>query len=141
MGGFSKTWPQLFPTLITMMRHRNDPFSHAILLIDNAQTVELYAGVFRQSFRVLTTTTLNDAEQILIRENPEVVVVEPSIGGEQGWDWVKRTIETYAIPTVICSAVDERKTGFSAGISAYLIKPVPPALLFQTIAGLLNKVP
>lgn len=141
MGQFSKTNPSLLPTLIAMNRNSSDLTSPVVLLVDDVQTVELYSGAFRQSYRVLTSSDLNDAEQILTRENPEIAIVEPSIGGEQGWDWVKSMIQTYAIPTVICSALDERKMGLNAGVSAYLIKPVPPAILAQTIASLLNKVP
>lgn len=124
-----------------MERNTDGLTSRVIFLVDDAQTVELYSGAFRQTYRVLTTSNLNDAEQILTRENPEVVVVEPSIGGEQGWAWVKSIIQTYAIPTIICSVLDDRKMGLDAGVSAYLIKPVPPSLLSWTITSLLNKVP
>ncbi len=116
-----------------------DLSSNTILRVDNAQTVELYAGVFRQEYRVLTTSALSKGEQLLAHENPDLIVVEPSIGGEQGWAWVKRISQTYSIPIIICSALDDRKIGLEVGVSAYLIKPVSPATLSQTIASLLNK--
>lgn len=139
MGRFSKTHPALLSTLMAMKRNNNDFSSHEILLVDDAQTVELYAGALRQSYQVLTTSNLNDAEQLLADVHPEIVVIEPAIGGEQGGEWVQSMIQTYAIPTVICSALDDRKMGLSAGVSAYLIKPVPPAMLSRTIASVLNK--
>lgn len=140
MGRFSKTGLQLFSTLITMKRNNDHIFSHAVLLVDDPLTAELYAGVFRQSYRVLTTSNLSNATQILTREHPEIIVVEPSIGGEEGWKWVKSMIQTYAIPTIICSTLDERKNGLNAGVSAYLIKPVPPAILSRVVASVLDEV-
>lgn len=122
-----------------MKPNDNDLSSPVILLVDNVPTAELYAGAFRPSYRVLTTSNLNDAEKILTDEKPELVVVEPSIGGELGWEWVKGIIQTYAIPTIICSALDERKIGLDVGVSAYLIKPVAPSILSQTVANFLNK--
>lgn len=123
-----------------MKRNSEDPSLPTILLVDDTPTAELYAGAFRQSYRVLTTSNLHEAEQILTHEKPEVVVVEPSLGGEGGWEWVRSIIQTYAIPAIICSALDDRKMGLNAGVSAYLIKPVPPVVLSRTITGLLNKV-
>ncbi|MBX3062260.1 MAG: response regulator [Anaerolineae bacterium] len=122
-----------------MKRKSEDLSSREILLVDDAQTVQLYAGAFRQSYRVLTTSSFSDAEQLLLHQQPELVVVEPSIGGKQGWEWVGGIIQTYTIPMIICSALDERKMGLVVGVSAYLIKPVPPALLSRTIASFLNR--
>lgn len=122
-----------------MKRKSEDLSSREILLVDDVQTVELYARALRQSYRVLTTSSFSAAEQFLSQQQPELVIVEPSIGGKQGWEWVRSIIQTYAIPLIICSALDERKRGLEVGVSAYLIKPVPPALLSRTIASFLNR--
>jgi DNA-binding response OmpR family regulator len=124
-----------------MKKNHSAYSSRTILLVDDAPTVALYAGVFRESYRVLAISSVDEAGQILSRENPEIAVVEPSIGGEQGWEWVRSIIQTHAVPTIICSTLDDRKMGREAGASAYLIKPVSPATLFRTVASLLDKVP
>ncbi len=109
----------------------------AILIIDdNNPTLELYAGALRQDYRVFTCSNQHDARAILAREAVQLVVLEPTAAGYQGWELLKEILRAYAIPVIICSVLEDRRVGLEAGASAYLIKPVLPTTLAETLKGI-----
>ena len=52
------------------------------------------------------------------------------------WNFVTaaRTLPGYAdLPIIVCSTLDERRRGAELGIAAYLVKPVVPKTLLDTV--------
>lgn len=75
----------------------------------------------------------------LARElEPAAVLLDVMMPGMDGWRVLralkaeKRTAE---IPIIVCSIVDNRPLGYRLGASDYLIKPVDPEQLLETLKG------
>ena len=111
----------------------------AILLIDDdGPTLELYAGVLSNDYEVFTCSHQQDAVEILSTQALQLVVLEPAVAGYQGWGFLEEITKTYKVPVVVCSALDERRSGIEAGAIAYLVKPVLPSTLLEVLRSLLS---
>lgn len=111
----------------------------AILLIDDdGPTLELYAGVLSHDYQIFTCSNQQDAIDILSTHDLRVVVLEPSVVGYQGWGFLEEITRVYAIPVVVCSALEERRLGIEAGAIVYLVKPVLPSTLLDVLRGILS---
>ena len=111
----------------------------SILIIDdNAPTLELYAGAFHQDYQVFTCSNSYEAAAIISSHSLQLVILEPIAAGSNPWGFLKEITQTYAIPVIVCSAVDDRKSGLEAGATAYLVKPVLPSTLREVLKSILN---
>ena len=111
----------------------------AILIVDDdAPTLELYAGVLGRHYRVFVCSGHQDVLEILSKESIHLVVLEPSVAGYDAWQLLEQIVKAYAVPVIVCSALDERGSGMNAGASAYLIKPVLPATLLKMVKSILS---
>ena len=108
------------------------------IIEDNAPLLALYMEVLRSDHRVLTCSNSQDAAAILAKENVQLVILEPAVSGQHGWQLLKTIAKDYAIPVVICSALEDRKFGLEAGATAYLVKPVLPATLREVVKSILG---
>lgn len=114
----------------------------SILIIDNDQpTLELYRRELSRDFRVLACQ--GEAEALKLAEAADVcaVVLEPAIDGGGGWDLVtalQRVFGDRKVPIVLCSTQDERKRGIAEGAAAFLVKPVLPVDLRQTLRKIIR---
>ena len=106
----------------------------AILIIDDdASMLELYGRTLSHDYQVFTCSKQRDALEILSTHHLHLVVLEPAIQGYHGWELFKTIKDTYGIPVIVCSALDDRKQGLEAGAVAYLVKPVLPMTLLQVL--------
>src|SRR5689334_575796 len=100
---------------------------------DDSPTLELYANALKQAYHVITCSTWQEALGILSTQEPQIVVLEPTIAGHRAWELLRDIISVYAVSVIICSALDERRYGLEAGAAAYLVKPVLPSTLLETL--------
>jgi DNA-binding response OmpR family regulator len=123
-----------------MRTHDQLPTHPPAILIadDDGPTLELYSGVLGRYYRVFVCSTHQDVLNILSSEHLQLVVIEATVAGNYSWDLIENIINLYAIPVVVCSALDDRKAGMKAGANAYLIKPVLPATLLQVAKSILD---
>ena len=109
----------------------------AILIVEHDQpTRELYLRELSRDFQVFGCCDAYAALEMLRAHDIHAVVLEPAAVGGAGWALLsdlKRAAGTHAIPVILCSALDERKRGLELGASAYLVKPVLPAALLETL--------
>lgn len=112
-----------------------------ILLIEpDAATRELYRRELSDRYHVLTLPDDHDAFALLRTYHVDAIVLEPDLAGSSGWDLIvslKATLRTARIPIIVCSVLDERRRGKQLGVFTYLVKPVLPATLLDTL-GLLQ---
>lgn len=120
-----------------------------VLVLDaDEATRTLYQRTLSRIWRVLVCATEGEAEQA-IRRAPahapvNALVVEPATLNDSQWSFLRRiSARTNShtgkpIPIVICSTLDQRRLGAELGVAAYLIKPVSPQLLQETLLDLLR---
>jgi len=120
----------------------HSPVSHlvednrpAILVLDDdVLSLELYSRELSSNYQVITCENVEDAQQYFWRNSLSAVILEPAIDGEEGWLFLKIIHSSLPlIPVIVCSVLDERKTGLEQGADEYLVKPVLPTTLHQLI--------
>ena len=113
------------------------PAKPVVLLIDrDLPMLELYQRELSQDYQVLTCADENAVPTLLTTPNLVALVLEPAIASGEGWDLlaaILHTLQEKPVPVVVCSTLDERKRGMEAGAAAFLIKPVLPARLRETL--------
>jgi DNA-binding response OmpR family regulator len=123
-----------------MEAHDYYPTKHLPILIvdDDGPTLELYANALKTRYHVITSSNWQDTLTILATQKVELVVIEPTVAGYRSWDAIEELISTYGLSVVICSALDDRRFGLAAGALAYLVKPVLPSVLLETLKSILS---
>lgn len=109
----------------------------SVLIIENdAPTLELYRRELSREYRVLACLSEDEALRLAKSMDICAVVLEPAIAGGNGWILMSALSETFGtrhIPIILCSTQDERKRGMDEGAAAFLLKPVLPVELHDTI--------
>ncbi|MBX3080490.1 MAG: hypothetical protein KF716_02580 [Anaerolineae bacterium] len=75
---------------------------------------------------------------ILFAQQIRIVVIEPSVVGHRVWELLEELIRVHGLLVVICSVWDDRRYGLAAGAIAYLVKPVLPSTLLETLQSILG---
>ena len=114
----------------------------AILIVEQDDaTRELYQRELGRRFRVLSTNDPEHSLALLESEQFDVLVLEPAVSGGAGWRLLE-TLQSVSRPAplhiVLCSALDERRCGMRLGATAYLVKPVLPETLLNTLDRVLQ---
>jgi putative two-component system response regulator len=109
----------------------------SILIVEsNSPTLMLYRRELGRDFRVLACSEMTEALALVNTSNLAAVVLEPEISNGQGWKLLselKQFFNGKPLPVILCSTVDERKRGLEAGAVDFLVKPVLPSVLVETI--------
>jgi len=112
-------------------------FNGTVLIIESdPPTLELYRRELSRDFKVLACLSEDDALRMAGSADICAVVLEPAIEGGDGWSLLSalsRKFGTRQIPIILCSTQDERKRGIQEGAAAFLVKPVLPVDLRETI--------
>jgi DNA-binding response OmpR family regulator len=105
---------------------------------DDGPTLELYANALKTRYPVITCSNWQDALVILAAQNVKLVVMEPTVVGYRAWDTLEELTRKHGLSVVVCSALDDRRFGLAAGALAYLVKPVLPSALLETLNSILS---
>jgi DNA-binding response OmpR family regulator len=113
----------------------------AILVIDDdVLSLELYSRELSNNFQVITSESVDGARENLKNHTFTVLIIEPTINGDEGWTLIKEIRASPKRPVVIiCSVVDDRKVGFEQGADAFVVKPVLPIALHRLIDQILSR--
>ncbi len=108
-----------------------------ILMVESdLVTIELYRGVLNREYEVLACTNANGALAALSTGDVRAIVLEPALGGGMGWEIftaLRSAMREHPIPVIMCSTSDERKRGLEMGAALFLVKPVLPNFLLETL--------
>ena len=109
-----------------------------ILIVEcDLPTLELYLRELSREYQILACSETQEALALLqAHSSVAAVVLEPSTPDGQGWSLlaaIKSLPGASPIPVVLCSTLDERKRGMEMGAAAYLVKPVLPTTLLETL--------
>ena len=118
--------------------------THTVLIVENdLPTLELYQRELSRDYQILACREAQQALAWLHTQHISVVVLEPAAHNEQGWSLlatIKSLPGPASIPVVLCSTLDERKRGMEMGAVAYLVKPVLPTTLRETLRQITRRI-
>jgi DNA-binding response OmpR family regulator len=112
------------------------PRPSILIVEDDAATRELYQRELGRTYPVLACGDEQVAYSLLQGETISVIVLEITALHDQEWNFVTaaRTLPGYGdLPIIVCSTLDERRRGAELGVAAYLVKPVVPKTLLDTV--------
>ena len=104
----------------------------ALVVEDSPQVLQVIHMSLRREFKVLTAPDGAKALQMVLEEQPSLVVTDLMMPGMDGLDLTRRLRadpRTRHVPILMLtarSAVDDRVEGLETGVSAYLTKPFSP---------------
>jgi DNA-binding response OmpR family regulator len=91
------------------------------------------AYALQQSFRCIPAATLRDAQQIIRRERPGLVILELDLPDGDGIDLIHTLQADPQLRQVLIACITKRKTipdkirAFRAGADDYIVKPLAPS--------------
>lgn len=115
----------------------------AILIIESDLVMlELYRRELSPHFAVLTCSRKSDVLATVQAQRVSAVVLEPHAWNGQGWDLLDSLLalpaDVRSFPIILCSVLDERKRGLDKGAAVFLVKPVLPSQLLETLRQLIK---
>ncbi|MFT3738427.1 MAG: response regulator [Breznakibacter sp.] len=110
-----------------------------LLVVDDCQTTRtIVKDIFRNSgLTILESTNGNDAISMMMKQHPDLVLLDINMPEKDGLDVLEELIEeNYNTPIVIISSDvsnDTKKTCTALGVKEYIEKPLNPAKLKETV--------
>jgi signal transduction histidine kinase len=90
----------------------------------------------RAGYRVLTATGGAEGLRLAREHDPVAITLDVMMPEMDGWrvlQAMRADPRLSSIPVIVCSIVDNRPLGYSLGASDYLLKPVDPQTLTDTL--------
>lgn len=111
-----------------------------VLFVDTPADVSIYASGLRNSYHVVSTSTLDVARQYLRRNPPAIVVTELSLPDGSGVEICREAKRASSSPSVLVTTADVEKVpdALEAGCDGVLLKPFAPNLLFARMGRLVR---
>lgn len=111
-----------------------------LILDDDHPTLELYTRELSDDFAVMPCSAIAEAIPLLKEERLAAVVFEPAMENGEGWEFLQPLAEYCIprhIPIIFCSTQDEHRMEIPPGAGMFLVKPVLPNQLAQTLKQIL----
>jgi two-component system OmpR family response regulator len=126
----------------TIMTHEAAP--QRLLLVDDEPGLRepLASYLERQGFTVQQAASAAEARAILREEQPDLVLLDIMMPGEDGLSLCRHLTEAKAIPTIFLTARSEatdRIVGLEIGADDYVVKPFEPRELVARIRSVLRR--
>lgn len=116
-----------------------------ILTIDDEIYItEIITDIFSESYRVLSSSTAEEAFKVMDIENIDLVIcdiVMPGMDGLQFCHSVKSNTQLSHIPILLLTGrtdIDTKITGLNLGADVYIEKPFSPAFLMAQVESLMK---
>ncbi len=114
---------------------------HVLIIDDSLAETRIFTVLLeKQGFRVSVACNGQEGIQVAKARQPDAIIMDvvmPLLNGFQATRELSRNKETAHIPIIVCSsksADTDRMWALRQGAKAYLIKPVSPKLLLETLA-------
>jgi len=112
-----------------------------LIVEDDESSRELLVSYLESAgYRTTTAGSGQDALRRAREEKPAAITLDMLMPGKTGWEILhelKNSAVTAAIPVVVVSVIDERKTSLAMGAADYLIKPVSQERLLAVLRQLI----
>ena len=132
-----------FSTELNAQSDEKQDSSPLVLVVDdNPDSISLLAETLTRSGYRVEKATDGEMGLRLTRELlPSAVILDIMMPRMDGWrvlQAMKADERTIGIPVIVCSIVDNRPLGYRLGASEYLLKPVEPARLVETVESIVG---
>src|SRR5579871_3471221 len=119
------------------------PGASLLLVEDDLRLAELVSRyLVTQGFTVDTVSRGDEVVDIVQRDNPDLLILDLGLPGEDGFMICRRLRPAYTNPILILTARNDdidHVLGLELGADDYVIKPVEPRVLLARIAALLRR--
>ena len=116
-----------------------------LLVEDDQRLADLTAEYLRKNDFTVTIEPRGDtAEQRILSDNPELVILDVMLPGKDGFEVCRAVRDRYKGVILMLTARDEdldQILGLELGADDYISKPVQPRLLLARIKALLRRTP
>jgi signal transduction histidine kinase/DNA-binding response OmpR family regulator len=115
-----------------------------ILVIDDDPDAEylLQESLSQNEFAVIGTRNGYDGLRVAREQKPDAILLDvlmPEIDGWQVLNDLKMDAETTDIPVILLTIVDKKALGFKLGAAAYLLKPLDPGAVLETLRHVIGE--
>ncbi len=117
-----------------------------LVVDDDVETLRLITLMMqRQGYTILTASTGTQALLIAQTDLPDLIILDvmmPEMDGFQATRELRENPATNPIPILMFTAksqVDDKVTGYEAGVDEYITKPIHPAELIARVKALLSR--
>ena len=111
--------------------------SPLVLIVDDeAPARELLASYLEPDYQIAMAESGADSIKKALQLRPDAIILDVIMQGGTGFETLvalRKTPATANIPIIILSIVDQKRVGFALGAADYLVKPIPRAVLLETI--------
>jgi len=119
--------------------------THILLVEDDERLADLTAEYLRKNdFEVAIEARGDTAEARILKENPELVILDVMLPGKDGFEVCRAVRTRYKGVILMLTAREEdldQILGLELGADDYIAKPVQPRLLLARIKALLRRSP
>lgn len=119
---------------------------HVLIIDDSLAETRIFTALLeKRGYRVSVACNGQEGIQVAKARQPDVIIMDvvmPLVNGFQATRELTRNAETAHIPIVVCSsksAETDRLWAMRQGAKAYLVKPVEPKRLLNTIEQFINR--
>jgi signal transduction histidine kinase/CheY-like chemotaxis protein len=118
-----------------------DPASLPVLVVEDSPEIMMaYRNYLRGSgFEAIPASTIREAEEILDRIRPRVILLDVVLRSESTWAFLaklKAAPETKDIPILVASVTEDQAKAYHLGADEYLLKPIERAALIGRLESL-----
>ena len=97
----------------------------------------LQENLNQKEFTILGTRNGRDGLRMAREQQPQAILLDIILPGTDGWQILhdlKEDPATAHIPVILHTIVDKKALGFQLGAAAYLLKPLDPAAVRETLS-------
>lgn len=120
---------------------------HVLIIDDSLAETRIFSALLEKNgYQVSVACNGQEGIQVARARQPDAIlmdVVMPLVNGFQATRELTRSAETAHIPIIVCSSKStetDRLWAMRQGAKAYLVKPVIPAVLLDTLAQFVSRV-
>ncbi len=115
-----------------------DPSQLPVLFVeDSPETLMVYKSYLKGSgFQLISAATTREAEDVIERIPPKVIVLDIVLRSEDTWKFLARLKEeprTKQIPVIVASTIEDQSKGLRLGAASYLVKPLERSTLLAEL--------
>ena len=119
-----------------------DPELTPVLVVeDSAEMLLLYEKYLKNTrFQMVSASTVKQAQQVLQRYEPQVIVLDLQLKGEDTWGFLARLKQDDArVPVIIVSNFDDQAKAAGLGADRYRLKPIERRWLLDNLNQLTQR--
>jgi signal transduction histidine kinase/CheY-like chemotaxis protein len=121
-----------------------DPWLVPVLIVeDEPETQLIYDKLLKGTrYQPLAARSLRDARDIMSRVQPQAIILDILLRGEDTWRWLtelKKDPLTSTVPVLMATNMDDERKALALGADAYFLKPLSRVSLLDKLDSLVSR--